>query len=46
MISLGADTFWEAYRIDDNDISPYGDPFLSSACHAWSCTPCIFMADE
>ena len=45
MISLGADTFWEAYRIDDNDISPYKDPFLSSACHAWSCTPCIFMAD-
>ena len=46
MIALGADTFWEAYRIDDNDISPYGDPILSSACHAWSCTPCIFMADE
>lgn len=45
MIALGADTFWEAYRADDNDISPYKDPFLSSACHAWSCTPCIFMAD-
>ena len=46
MIALGADTFWEAFRAEDNDISPYSDPFLSSACHAWSCTPCVFLAED
>lgn len=43
MIRLGADTFWEVF--DSSDRSPvlYGDACLTSACHAWSCTPCLFL---
>ena len=31
--------------IDPDGIVPvlYGDPCLVSACHAWSCTPCLFL---
>lgn len=39
MISLGADTFWEAFDPNNPDYSPYGSPIISSYCHAWSCTP-------
>lgn len=39
MIELGADTFWEAFMSDNADYSPYGDPLVTSYCHAWSCTP-------
>lgn len=39
MISLGADTFWEAFEPDNPNYSPYGSPILNSYCHAWSCTP-------
>ncbi len=39
MISLGADTFWEAFDPDQPDFSPYGSPIVNSYCHAWSCTP-------
>lgn len=39
MISLGADTFWEAFDPDQPGYSPYGSPIISSYCHAWSCTP-------
>ncbi len=39
MISLGADTFWEAFDPDKPDFSPYGSPIVNSYCHAWSCTP-------
>lgn len=39
MIELGADTFWEAFKPEDPDFSPYGSPILNSYCHAWSCTP-------
>lgn len=39
MITLGADTYWEAYDPNQQDYSPYGSPLLNSYCHAWSCTP-------
>lgn len=39
MISLGADTYWEAFDPDNPDYSPYGSTLLNSYCHAWSCTP-------
>jgi alpha-L-rhamnosidase len=39
MVSLGADTFWEAFDPDKPDFSPYGSPIVNSYCHAWSCTP-------
>lgn len=39
MISLGADTYWEAFDPDRPDYSPYGSPIVNSYCHAWSCTP-------
>lgn len=39
MISLGADTYWEAFEPATPDYSPYGSPILNSYCHAWSCTP-------
>ena len=43
MIRLGADTFWEVF--DPSGTAPvlYGDIYLVSACHAWSCTPCFFL---
>lgn len=39
MISLGADTYWEAFEPEKPNYSPYGSPLLNSYCHAWSCTP-------
>ena len=39
MISLGADTFWEAFDPEKPEYSPYGAPIVNSYCHAWSCTP-------
>lgn len=39
MISLGADTYWEAFEPEKTDFSPYGSPIVNSYCHAWSCTP-------
>ncbi len=43
MITLGADTFWEAYVPEDPDFSPYNDRMINSLCHAWSCTPSYFI---
>lgn len=43
MIDLGADTFWEAFKPEDLDFSPYGSPILNSYCHAWSCTPAYLI---
>ena len=36
-------SIWEVF--DPDGIVPvlYGDPCLVSACHAWSCTPCLFL---
>lgn len=39
MIALGADTYWEAFDPEQPDYSPYGNPIVSSYCHAWGCTP-------
>ncbi len=39
MLRLGADTFWEAFEPENPNYSPYGNPIVSSYCHAWSCTP-------
>ena len=39
MLRLGADAFWEAFEPENPDYSPYGNPIVSSYCHAWSCTP-------
>ncbi|MEQ6366338.1 alpha-rhamnosidase, partial [Lactiplantibacillus plantarum] len=39
MVTLGADTYWEAFDPNQPDYSPYGSPILNSYCHAWSCTP-------
>ena len=43
MVKLGADAFYEVYKPDDLDFSPYGDKKINSMCHAWSCTPAYFM---
>ncbi|MGM0238940.1 alpha-L-rhamnosidase-related protein [Enterococcus sp. AZ103] len=43
MIDLGADTFWEAFKPEEPDFSPYGSPIMSSYCHAWSCTPAYLI---
>lgn len=43
MMDLGADTFWEAFKPEDLDFSPYGSPILNSYCHAWSCTPAYLI---
>lgn len=43
MMKLGADTFWEAFVKGDPYVSPYSDPVMNSACHAWSCTPSYFI---
>ena len=43
MADAGADTFWEAYDPDDPEAAPYGDPIITSFCHAWSCAPAYFL---
>ena len=43
MIQRGADTFWEAFDPKDPNASPYGNTQVNSFCHAWSCTPCLFL---
>ncbi|MGX7265587.1 family 78 glycoside hydrolase catalytic domain [Enterococcus crotali] len=45
MIEMGADTFWEAFKLEDPDFSPYGSPIINSYCHAWSCTPAYLIKD-
>lgn len=39
MITLGADTYWEAFDPAQPHYSPYGSVLVNSYCHAWSCTP-------
>ncbi|MFV0560360.1 MAG: alpha-rhamnosidase [Enterococcus sp.] len=43
MVELGADTFWEAFKPENPEFSPYGSPIVSSYCHAWSCTPAYLI---
>lgn len=44
MISLGADTYWEAFEPENPNYSPYGSPIVNSYCHAWSCTPVYLLS--
>lgn len=44
MLSLGADTYWEAFDPDQTDYSPYGSPIVNSYCHEWSCTPVYLLS--
>jgi len=43
MVKKGADTYWEAYDPEDEQLSPYGFAPINSYCHAWSCTPVYFI---
>ena len=43
MVSLGTDTFFEAYVPGDPSFSPYDDNKVNSMCHAWSCTATYFL---
>ncbi len=43
MINLGSDTFWEVFDPNDLKLSPYGSYLINSYCHAWSCTPSLFI---
>lgn len=43
MVDLGADTYWEVFVPGDPEASPYKDPLMNSACHAWSCSPSYFI---
>ena len=43
MIDQGADTFWEVFVPEKPDASPYGHRLIHSRCHAWSCTPFLYL---
>lgn len=43
MVKKGADTFWEVYDPNNDQLSPYGFFPINSYCHAWSCTPVYFI---
>lgn len=43
MVEKGADTFWEVYDPNNDELSPYGFFPMNSYCHAWSCTPVYFI---
>ena len=44
MVKVGADTFFEVFRPEDPFYSPYQMTWVNSACHAWSCTPIVYLA--
>lgn len=43
MVNRGADTFWEVYDPNNEQLSPYNFFPVNSYCHAWSCTPVYFI---
>ncbi|MCR4798239.1 MAG: hypothetical protein K5853_07305 [Lachnospiraceae bacterium] len=43
MAEDGADTFYEMFRPDDPDFSPYGSSIVNSYCHGWGCSPAYFF---
>ncbi|WP_053970835.1 family 78 glycoside hydrolase catalytic domain [Mangrovimonas sp. ST2L15] len=43
MVKKGADTFWEVYDPNNEELSPYQFYPVNSYCHAWSCTPVYFI---
>ena len=46
MLKRGAETFWEAFTLSGENMNIYEDMALLSFCHAWSCTPCLFLAEK
>ena len=46
MVERGADTFWETWDPEDPESSPYGGKIVNSYCHAWSCTPMIWLRNK
>ncbi len=46
MVDYGADTFFELFDDDNHYFTTARDDtsyMLNSFCHAWSCTPCLFI---
>ncbi|MBQ6470666.1 MAG: hypothetical protein IJJ33_01660 [Victivallales bacterium] len=43
MVRTGASAFYEVFSPDQPFFSPYGDAWANSACHAWSCTPVVYL---
>jgi hypothetical protein len=43
MLDQDATTFWEVHAPDRPTLSPYGSHLHNSYCHAWSCTPLIWV---
>lgn len=39
IINAGFDCCPECFDITNDRVTPYSNPVLNSACHAWSCTP-------
>lgn len=46
MVEAGADTFWETWDPENPEASPYGGKVINSYCHAWSCTPMIWIREQ
>ena len=43
IIKAGFDCCPECFDISDERVTPYSNPILNSACHAWSCTPSYWL---
>lgn len=43
MLDCGASTFWEVFADGDDFASPYRSHLFNSYCHAWSCTPALWL---
>ncbi len=44
IVNFGFDCCPEIFNPNDHYESPYGDPQINSACHAWSCTPVYWIS--
>lgn len=43
IINAGFDCCPECFNITNDRVTPYSNPVLNSACHAWSCTPSLWI---
>lgn len=43
MLNAGFDCCPECFKLGDERLTPYANPALNSACHAWSCTPAYWI---
>lgn len=43
ILNAGFDCCPECFRFDNERLSPYNNPVMNSACHAWSCTPSYWI---